>query len=348
MQVTVAQVAEFLGGKVVGDPQVKVSGISSLAEAKPGDISFLANPRYEPMLEETAASAVLVAKASSIDRVSQIVVPNPDYAFAQVVERYGPQPRPVKPGVHPTAVIGEDVQLGEGVSIGAYAVVGDGSVIGDGCRLYPHSVVGDDCQLGPDCCIYPHVTVREGCILGARVFVHSGAVIGSDGFGYASVEGVHHKIPQVGIVVVGDDVEIGANTAIDRARFGKTIIGSGTKIDNLVQVAHNVEIGQHCIIVAQVGIAGSTTLGHHVTMAGQVGVVGHLHIGDQAVIAARAGVSKNVPAKAVVAGTPAKDVKMHHAQEVAARRLPRLHQTVKALEQRLAELEQRLGEGSGS
>ncbi|TVR42737.1 MAG: UDP-3-O-(3-hydroxymyristoyl)glucosamine N-acyltransferase [Planctomycetota bacterium] len=342
MQVTVGEIATFLGGQVVGDEQRLITGISSLAEAADGDISFLANPRYEPMLEETSAAAVLVAKASASARVVQIVVDHPDFAFAKVVQQYGPQPRPMAVGIHPTAVIGEGVEIGEDVRIGAYAVVGDGTRIGAGCRIFPHAVIGDDCWLGEACIIHPHVTVRERCQLGHRVTIHSSAVIGCDGFGYASVAGVHHKIPQVGVVIIGDDVEIGSCTTIDRARFGKTVIGSGTKIDNLVQIAHNVEIGEHCIIVAQVGIAGSTTLGKYVTMAGKSSAVGHLSIGDQSVIAAGAGVTKNLPPKAVVAGAPAQDIKSHHAQVVYQRRMPRLQATVKELERRLAELEQRV------
>lgn len=347
MRVSVEEIATFLGGAIVGDPQQEITGISSLAEAKDGDISFLANPRYESMIEETNASAVLVAKELNAPRICQIIVEHPDFAFARVVQQYGPQPRPMQPGIHPTAVIGEGVNIGEDTRIGAYVVIGDGADIGAGCRIHAHSVIGDDAQLGHGCCIHSHVTVREGCVLGQRVIVHSGAVIGSDGFGYASLAGVHHKIPQVGIVVVGDDVEIGSNTAIDRARFGKTVIGAGTKIDNLVQIAHNVEIGEHCIIVAQVGIAGSTTLGKYVTMAGKSSAVGHLSIGDQAVIAAGAGVTKNLPAKAVVAGAPAQDIKSHHAQVVYQRRMPRLQATVKELEQRLAQLEQRLNQSTG-
>lgn len=346
MEVRVGDIATFLGGEVIGDPDLVITGISSLAEASAGDISFLANPRYEPMLEQTAASAVLVAKRIEHSSVCQILVPGPDFAFARVVQEYGPQPRPMAPGVHPTAVIGEGVEIGDDTRIGAYVVIGEGTSIGAGCRIHPNTVVGPDCVIGDETCLHSLVTVREGCSLGKRVIIHSGAVIGSDGFGYASLAGVHHKIPQVGTVIIGDDVEIGSNTSIDRARFGKTVIGSGTKIDNLVQVAHNVEIGEHCIIVSQVGIAGSTSLGKYVTMAGKSSAVGHLHIGDQSVIAAGAGVTKNLPPKAVVAGAPAQEAKSHNKQMVYLRRMPKLQATVKDLEQRIAELEKRLEQAS--
>jgi len=342
MHVTVAEVAKLVDGTVVGDDSHVLRGISSLTEAEPGDVSFLANPKYAPYLEETKASAVLVGKHQKDNEIIQIVVANPDYAFAKVVEAYGPRPQPLQPGVHPTAVLGEGAELGEDVAIGAYAVIGDGVHIGSGSRIFPHVFVGPATTIGAETTLYPHVTVREGCRLGQRVIIHSGAVIGSDGFGYASVEGVHHKIPQVGVVEIGDDVEIGANTTIDRARFGRTVIGAGTKIDNLVQIAHNVEIGEHCILVAQVGVAGSTVLGKHVQLAGQCGVGGHLSIGDQAIVAAQSGVSKNVPPRTVVRGYPARDMKSFQNHEIAIRRLPKTQATVKQLEARMADLEAEL------
>ena len=223
-------------------------------------------------------------------------------------------------------------------------MVGDGAIIGDGVVLHPQVVIGSDARIGAASVCYPHTTVREMCILGERVIIHSGAVIGSDGFGYATLAGVHHKIPQVGIVVIGDDVEIGANTTIDRARFGVTKIGTGTKVDNLVQIAHNVEIGEHCFVVAQVGIAGSTKIGNHVTLAGQSAIGGHLKIGDAAIVAACSGVSKNIAAQTVVQGVPAQDMKQYQRQQIAARRLPQMQQQVKHLAQRLEELQQQLAE----
>jgi UDP-3-O-[3-hydroxymyristoyl] glucosamine N-acyltransferase len=342
MQFRVSDVAAFLGGTVVGDPETLVSGIAGLTEAKPGDLSFLANPKYAPHLATTLASAVIVAEAQTGVRTAQIVVANPDFAFAKLVSAYGPKPAHPAPGIHPTAVIGNNVKLGASPRIGAYAVIGDDAVIGDQVVIYPHVVIGNEAQIGNESVLYANVTVRERCRLGHRVILQPGAVIGSDGFGYALVDGKHQKIPQVGIVVIEDDVEIGANTTIDRARFGKTRIGAGTKVDNLVQIAHNVETGSHCLLIAQVGISGSTRLGNYVTLAGQVGVAGHLHIGDQAMVGGQSGVSKNLPPKAKVRGSPAQDFHTAMAQEVSVRRLAATQQTVKRLEQRLAELEARL------
>ncbi len=342
MRVTVREIARLVGGTVHGDENQIITGISSLTEARPGDISFLANPKYESFLAETRATAVLVSTPYPVTNVVQIVVGNPDFAFARVVATYGPKAVPPPPGVHSTAIIGDRVRLGRNVAIGPYAIVADGVTIGDNTVLYPHVYLGHEVRVGDDCLLYPQVTVRERCTIGNRVILHPGVVIGSDGFGYASVEGVHHKIPQVGIVVIEDDVEMGANTCVDRARFGRTRIGKGTKIDNLVQIAHNVETGHHCIFVAQVGIAGSTKIGNHVILSGQSGISGHLTIGDHAIVTGKAGVSKNIPPHLVVRGTPAQEIKSAQAQEVAVRRLPATQVTVKELQARVAELERRI------
>jgi UDP-3-O-[3-hydroxymyristoyl] glucosamine N-acyltransferase len=342
MTFTVADVAKLVGGTVHGNAKLVINGVNSLGEAKPGEISFLANQAYVGKLHQTRATAVIVPAVQDDCPLAQVVVPDADLAFALVVSHYGPQPRPMPAGIQPSAVIGDDVQLGENVHIGAGAIIGDGATIGDNTIVHPLVAIGPDVCIGKQCIIYPQVTIRERCRIDDSVIVHAGAVIGADGFGYASLEGVHHKIPQVGIVHIESDVEIGANTTIDRARFGVTRIGRGTKIDNLVQIAHNCDIGEHCIVVAQVGIAGSTTMGRHVTVAGQSGITGHLSIGDGAILAARSGIAKNVPAGAVVMGAPACDMKLHKEREVSMRRLPRTIQTVKQLEARLADLEAKL------
>ncbi len=342
MEFSVEEVAALVNGTVIGDTSQSLTGISSLAEAVPGDISFLANDKYAPYLAETKASAVLVAKEQDVKNLVQIVVKDPDFAFAKVVEAFVPTVGQPEPGIHPTAVIGDGVQLGNNVAIGPYTVITNNAKIGDNSVIYPHVYIGDECEIGSDCILFPHVTIREKSIIGNRVILHSGVVCGSDGFGYASVEGVHNKIPQVGVVIIEDDVEIGANTTIDRARFGRTFIGEGTKIDNMVQVAHNAEIGAHCIIVAQSGVAGSTHIGHHTTIAGQSGISGHLQIGDFVVVAARSGVTKNIPSNTAVMGFPAQDLKSQKAKEVAMRRLPGTVSTVKELEKRLAALEAEL------
>jgi UDP-3-O-[3-hydroxymyristoyl] glucosamine N-acyltransferase len=342
MRVTVNDAAQALGGTVHGDGTQPLSGMASLTDAKPGDISFFANPKYAPCLLTTKATAVLVAAHEPSASVTQIVVANPDYAFARIVEAFGPKPVPPPVGIHPTAIIGERVTLGANLAIGPYAVVAAGAVIGDGTVLYPHTYVGDSARIGAGCVLHPQVTVRERCVVGDRVILHAGVVVGSDGFGYATIEGVHHKIPQVGIVVIEDDVEIGSNTTLDRARFGRTRVGKGSKIDNLVQIAHNVEIGTNSIVVAQVGIAGSTKVGNNVILSGQAAIAGHITIGDGAIVTGRAGVSKSIPPKLVVRGTPAQDIKTAQAQEVAVRRLPGTQLAVKELLTRVEELERRL------
>ena len=344
MQFRVKDVAEFLGGTIVGDSETLVSGIAGLPEAKAGDLSFLSNPKYAGHMATTLASAVLVAEAVPGVRPAQIVVDSPDFAFAKLVTAYGPKPMHPALGIHPTAVIGDGVVLGKEPRIGAYAVIGDKAVLGDNVVVYPHVTLGCELVLGNDCVVYAGVVIRERCRVGHRVTIQPGAVIGSDGFGYALMDGKHQKIPQVGIVVIEDDVEIGANTTIDRARFGKTRIGAGTKIDNLVQIAHNVEIGNHCLIIAQVGIAGSTHLGNYVTLAGQVGVAGHLTLGDQTMAGGQAGISKSLPANAKVRGSPAIDFKQSLGQEIAVRRLLGTQSLLKRLEQRVLELEQRLAQ----
>jgi UDP-3-O-[3-hydroxymyristoyl] glucosamine N-acyltransferase len=343
--VRLAELAAAIGGEIVGDGEQIITSISSLAEAGPGSITFLANPRYAPMLAESQAAAVLLAAADEANpHLNQVVVANPDFAFAQVVELFGPQQPRMPIGVHPTAVIGDGVEIGKDCSIGAYAVIEAGASIGSGCVIYPHAYVGFQSIIGEKSIIYPHATVREQCQLGKRVILHSGAVVGSDGFGYATVQGVHHKIPQIGNVVVGDDVEIGANTTIDRARFGVTTIGAGTKMDNLAQIAHNVTMGQGCIIVAQSGVAGSTELGNYVTIAGQSGISGHIKIGDMATVAARSGVTKNVPPKMVVIGTPAQEFRSFQEREVSIRRAKKSQETVQELVNRVAALEAQLAE----
>lgn len=348
MSVSIGRLAQAIGGSVVpaqgqdaaAAAERILTGVAGLGDAKPSDLSFLANPKYQGLLPTTRAGCVLIAAAQPpLPHAVQVVVANPDFALAQLVGAFGPKPTPPAPGVHPTAVIGERVVLGERCRIGAYAVVGDDCRLGDEVVLHAHAVVGAECRLGDGCVLFPHASVRERCALGARVIMHNGAVVGSDGFGYATVDGVHRKIPQIGVVVVEDDVEIGANTAIDRARFGRTRIGAGSKLDNLVQVAHNVDVGAHSILVAQCGIAGSTRLGHHVTLAGQTGLAGHLTIGDHVTVTAQSGVGKNLPTGAVVRGSPAQEFKTEMAQEIARRKMPEALDRLRRLEARIAELE---------
>ena len=280
------ELARLLGGRVMGDGKTALRGVNGLKEAGPGEIAFLANPKYAPLLASTRASAVIVAEGIDAPLPS-IVVRNPDQAFAPAAQHFQGAPHKPPPGIHPSAAVSSRASVGKNVAIGACTVVEDGAILGDCAVLFPQVYVGREARIGADSILYPQVVVRERCQVGARVILHSGVVVGSDGFGYATEKGVHHKIPQVGIVVVEDDVEIGANTALDRARFGKTVIGRGTKIDNLVQIGHNVVVGEGCLIVAQAGVSGSTKLGRNVILGGQAGLAGHLELGDGVMLTAR-------------------------------------------------------------
>ena len=340
---TAASLAQILAGSLLaGSPETPVSGVASLAEAAEGDVAFFANPKYLAALRRSRASVVLVPREFPVAAVpltcALVAVENPSAAFAQLVERFAPPPAPVVRGVAPTALVGRDVRLGADVSVGPYAVIEDGAQIGDRVVVGAHGFVGAGTTVGDDSFLYPRVTIRERCRLGRRVILHPGVVIGGDGFGFEIREGRHVKIPQTGIVQIDDDVEIGANSTVDRARFGRTHIGEGTKIDNLVQIAHNVVVGPHCLLCAQVGISGSTRLGHHVTVAGQVGIVGHVEIGDEAILAAKAGISNNVAPKVAMWGYPAEPLNEAKESFARIRRLPKLIERVKRLEAELQAL----------
>ena len=322
-------------GKLVGDPALKITGAASLGEAVPGEISFYSDPRYGPLLRKTRASAVFVPPdfADSI-ATAQIRVSHPNKAFEQVVLKFAPKRIPFTRGIHPSAVIDVSVQLGERVSIQAYVVIEAGARIGDDTVIGAGSYIGHETMIGAACLIYPRVTIRERSRIGSRVIIHSGVVIGADGFGFEFVENRHKKIPQLGIVQIDDDVEIGANTTVDRARFGRTWIQQGVKIDNLVQIAHNVVIGKNSVIAAQTGVSGSTRVGEYVQMAGQVGIVGHVEIADGSTIAAQSGVSKSVPGGTWF-GYPAMPMPEAKRQIAWVRRLGKLFERVKEIEKKL-------------
>ncbi len=343
---TAAELARLLGGELrAGSPETPVSGVGSLAEAGEGDAAFFAHPKYLAALRCSRASVVLVPRefpATVPLTCAIIAVDNPSGAFARLVERFTPPPVPVMAGVAGSAVLGRGVRLGVEVSVGPYAVIEDDVELGDRVVIGAHTFVGTGTMIGDDTRLYPHVTVRERCRLGRRIILHPGVVIGGDGFGFETREGRHVKIPQTGTVQIDDDVEIGANSTVDRARFGRTHIGEGTKIDNLVQVAHNVVIGPHCILCSQAGISGSTRLGKYVTLAGQAGLVGHIEMGDGATAGAKAGVSKDVPANTVVFGYPAEPLAEAKESIARVRRLPKLLERVKQLEAELAALKEKL------
>jgi UDP-3-O-[3-hydroxymyristoyl] glucosamine N-acyltransferase len=338
--ITLAELAAELGGVVVGDGSTLVRGVAGIREAQPGDITFIANSRYDGYLAETRASAVICARGPREALVPLLQVDNPYLAFQQVVKRLRPELYTPLAGVHPTAVVSPAASVGEGASIGAHCVVEDGVRIGARTVLMPGCYVGVQASIGDDCLLYPHVTVREECLVGSRCILHPGVVIGADGFGFAFDSGRYHKVPQVGNVVVGDDVEIGANTTIDRATTNSTRIGDGSKIDNLVQIGHNVVTGRHCIIVAHVGISGSTELEDYVTLGGQAGVIGHVKIGRGAQVGGQSGVTKSIPANAKVFGSPALSLNVFKRINAYLQRLPQLFERTKALEQRVENLEQ--------
>ncbi len=295
MTFTVKDLAAQSGGELVGDPALKITGAASLIEAAQGEISFFTDRKYIGLLRKTCASAIFVPPdfAESIN-AAQIRVSDPSKAFEQVLLKFAPKRISFAPGVHPSAIVDPSVQLGERVSIQPMAVVEPGVRIGDDTIIGAGSYVGHETVIGSACHIYPHVTIRERSRIGSHVTIHSGAVIGADGFGFEMVDGRQQKIQQLGIVQIDDDVEIGANTTVDRARFGRTWIQQGVKIDNLVQIAHNVVIGKNTVIAAQTGIAGSVRIGQRVLIGGQVGIIGHIEIGDNTAIGAQSGISKNI------------------------------------------------------
>ncbi len=335
MTLTLQELAQACDGKLVGDPNVEVTGVASLSEAVAGEVTFYADPRYLERLRKTRASAIFVPLTfSEQTAAAQIRVANPSKAFEQVVLKLAPKPVVFAPGVHSKAVVDPSAKLGNGVSVQAHAVIEAGACIGDKSVIGAGSYIGPESVIGESCLIYPNVTIRERTKIGARVIVHSGAVIGADGFGFETVDGRYQKIPQIGIVQIDDDVEIGANTTIDRARFGRTWIQSGVKIDNLVQIAHNVIVGKNSIIAAQTGISGSTRVGENVKMAGQVGIIGHLTIEDDTVIAAQSGISRDLPGGAWF-GSPAVPLPEARRQIALIHRLQKLVDRIKAIEKKL-------------
>jgi len=340
MLISLADLTTFVGGNLLcGDPTQTITGFASLKEAHRTDLSFFHDVRYQDRLLKTGAGAVLVPVGcpSVPSSIACIEVDDPSRSFEQVVEKYGFQPRPFTPGIHPTAVIAESVQMNrERVSIAAHAVVEEGAMIADDVQIGAGCYVGARVQLGTGTKLFANSTVHDQCIIGERVILHSGVVIGADGFGYEFHQGRHRKVRQAGMVQIDDDVEIGAGSTVDRARFGRTWIGAGTKIDNLVQIGHNVVVGKHCIIVACTAIAGSAQIGDYVVIAAQTGIAGHVVVGSQATLGARCGVTRDLPGGKTYLGFPANPAGEEKRRIASANRLPQLVARVKELERLIA------------
>lgn len=341
MQKTLRELAEYVGGNVVGDDTLVISAVSGIEDAGPGQITFLANPKYRAKLQETGASAAIVSHGVDIPGIAVIQVTNPYLAFARILTLFARKKHPPA-GVHETCIVGQETVLGKDCAIGAHVTIGNYVKIGDRTILYPGVVIGDSVTIGDDTILYPNVSILEDVCIGNRVIIHSGTVVGSDGFGFAPDGNRYYKIPQIGTVVIEDDVEIGANVALDRAALGKTHIQQGVKIDNLVQIAHNVVIGEHSVIVSQVGISGSTKIGKHVTLAGQVGLVGHIQIGDNVMIGAQSGVTKSVPENTILSGSPAVNQRLWKKSQVSLLKLPEALKTLRALQRKIQDLEEQL------
>ncbi len=347
---TVADIAEWLQGDLVGDGSTNILRVSKIEEAGHQELTFLANPRYAKHMETTKASAILVSRsftptdARAPQTLAFIKVDDPYVAFLQVLRRLTPSIDPFGKGIHPTAVVSSTATLGTSVSIGAHAVIGDGVRIGADTRIGEGCIVGARVEIGNNCLLFPNTIVYHQCRLGNRVSVHSGTVIGSDGFGFAPKrDGTYEKIPQLGIVVIEDDVEIGSNCSIDRATLGETLIKKGVKLDNLIQVAHNVVIGENTVIAAQTGISGSTKLGKNMMVGGQVGIVGHIEIADRTVIMAQSGVSNSITEEGKsYFGYPAKERGRALRIEAIVRSLPELAKDIQALNRQMEELLKKL------
>jgi UDP-3-O-[3-hydroxymyristoyl] glucosamine N-acyltransferase len=340
MELTLTELARRLGAELRGDGTIRVHGVAGIREAGPGLVTFLANPRYEEFLATTRASAVIVPPGTAEIPVATLITPEPYLAFAESLRIFdlGVE-ETVLPGVHPMALVDPAAEVDPTAGVGPFAVVGPGARIGPRCVLMTGTYIGPASRLGSDCLLYPRVTVRKGTEIGDRVVIHAGAVIGDDGFGFAPEGDGYRKVPQVGHVVIGDDCEIGANTTIDRATTGVTRIGRGCRIDNLVMIAHGVEVGENTIICAQVGISGSTLVGRHVVLAGQVGVTGHVTIGDGARVGGQGGVTKSVPPGESWSGYPAQPHARASRGYAALRDLPDALKRLRQLERRLRVLE---------
>lgn len=347
MVFTARQIADFLKGEIVGNPDITVSTFSKIEEGKAGTLSFLANPKYTSYIYTTDADIVLVNSDFVPDKpvkTTLVKVPNAYAALASLMELVNSN-EPRKTGKEEMSMISPTASLGKEVYVGAFAYIADNAVIGDNCSIHPQVYVGENVKIGKDCILYPGVKIYRDCEIGDRCIIHSGAVIGADGFGFSKESEAYHKIPQIGNVLIEDDVEVGANTTIDRAVMGSTFIRRGVKLDNLIQIAHNCDIGEHTAMAAQVGIAGSTKIGENCVFGGQVGIGGHITIGKNSQIGAQAGIISNTKEGSEVMGSPAMPVKSFFKSSIITPKLPDMYKQLNALEKEVIELKKRLEEG---
>jgi len=333
---TLGELAEYVGGRVIGDASVKIKSASTLGWAGEGDISFLANRKYERQLQMTKASAVIVGKETANTPAPLLIADDPYYAFMQVMVLLHGHRKHKKVGISPRTVISDSAKVGADCHIHDFVTIADDARVGNGCVIYPGVCIGWDVQLGNDCIIYPNVVIYNGCRIGNRVIINANSTIGEDGFGYATHKGVHHKIPQIGIVVIEDDVEIGTCCGVERGTLGDTVIGQGSKLGDLVAIGHGTKIGAHCLLVVQVGVAGSTTLGHHCVVGGQVGIVGHINIGNNVMIAAQSGVINNIPDGTALLGSPAIEANQGKRAYSMIQYLPEMRQNIRKVEKRVS------------
>ena len=342
LPLSVEEIARLLDCPFEGNGKTEIRGVSDLEKAGAGDLVFLAQRKYRPLLEKSRASAAIIPVEEHYDRIPVIKSGNPHLSFVKVVELFYAPYQP-EPGVHPTAVVSPTAKLGKGISVGAFVHIGDEVEIGDGTVIFPFVAIYRGVKIGKEAVIHSHVSIREEVRIGNRVIIHNNSVIGSDGFGYLQDKDRSHiKIPQAGTVIIEDDVEIGANTAVDRAALGETIIRKGTKIDNLVQVAHNVEIGENCILAGQTGIAGSVKIGKNVITGGQVALSDHVNIGDNVMIAGRTGVMKDIPPNSIIAGVPSQDIREWKKSSIAFARLGELVKEIRELKKKVEDLEKKI------
>lgn len=342
MEFSAKQIADLIAGRVEGNEEAKINDFAKIEEGKEGAISFLSNPKYTHYIYDTKSSVVIVNDDLQLEHpvsATLIRVKNAYEAVAKLLQLYASM-KPKKTGIDPLAFISPKATIGKDCYVGAFACIGDGAVVGDNTQVYPHVVVGDGVKIGSNCLLYPNVTIYEGCRLGDRVTIHAGSVIGADGFGFAPNAEGYDKIPQIGIVTIEDDVEIGANTCIDRSTMGSTIIRKGVKLDNLVQIAHNVEVGENTVMSAQVGVAGSTKIGSWCMAGGQAGFAGHITVGDKTFVGAQCGVNSSVKGNESLIGSPAQEPKGFFKSSVLFRKLPDIYKQLNDLQKEIEKLKE--------